>query len=194
MSEGYDGLGIDLRARTSWDYYPSASRAHLRVEALDPTSSSAQPDTEAYIAPGVFLIGNHADELTPWVPILATLHDASGYLSIPCCPWTFDAKYERSTHLPYPISTPMDEFITSLGLGGDGRNTSSYSMYRIWLATLHAHCGWDVECETLRIPSTRNWALVGQYAFSHDGFLPSAMPLIRRSTATPSFGGWEGAC
>jgi tRNASer (uridine44-2'-O)-methyltransferase len=35
-------------------------------------------------------------------------------------------------------------------------------MYRIWLASLSLHCGWQVECEMLRIPSTRNWAIIGK--------------------------------
>jgi hypothetical protein len=34
-------------------------------------------------------------------------------------------------------------------------------MYRIWLGSLSLHCGWEVESETLRIPSTRNWAIIG---------------------------------
>ena len=108
-----------------------------------------------------FLIGNHADELTPWVPLLSTLYSASGYLSIPCCSWSFDSRYERSKCTPYPVSGPFDDFVESLNLGGDGSNASAYSMYRIWLASLSYHCGWKVESETLRIPSTRNWALVG---------------------------------
>lgn len=157
VSEGYDGEGIDLRKRISWEHYSEATQRHLHVEALDPTAILPT----SYFKSGIFLIGNHADELTPWVPVLSTLCNASGYLSIPCCPWTFDMKFERSKHPPYPLSVSREDFVTSLSLGGDGSNTSAYSMYRIWLASLHAHCGWVVECETLRIPSTRNWALVG---------------------------------
>jgi len=32
----------------------------------------------------------------------------------------------------------------------------------VWLASLSVHCGWAVEVEMLRIPSTRNWAIVGR--------------------------------
>lgn len=42
---------------------------------------------------GRFIIGNHADELQPWVPALAALTDAE-YLSIPCCAWEFDQRYQ----------------------------------------------------------------------------------------------------
>ncbi|PCH33798.1 DUF1613-domain-containing protein [Wolfiporia cocos MD-104 SS10] len=162
-AEGYQGLGIDLRARTSWSHYPETTQAQLRVEALDPTTlvGPSTPDGfPSYLKPGVFVIGNHADELTPWVPVLSTLCSGSGYLSIPCCAWTFDMRYERSSTQNYPF--PEEDFIQRLNLGGEGSNTSSYSMYRIWLASLSAYCGWKIECETLRIPSTRNWAIIGR--------------------------------
>ncbi|KAK0200270.1 hypothetical protein DFS33DRAFT_138475 [Desarmillaria ectypa] len=157
ISEGYSGCGIDLRARTSWSHYPAATQPHLHIHAFDPFSSSPDP----FLKSGIFIIGNHADELTPWVPILSTLYSASGYLSIPCCPWSFDAKYDRSLQAPFPVS---DEavFEESLCLGGQASAASVYSMYRVWLASLSLHCGWKVECETLRIPSTRNWAIVGR--------------------------------
>ncbi|KAI0051852.1 DUF1613 domain-containing protein [Auriscalpium vulgare] len=165
-AEGYDGHGFDVRARTSWSHYPPSTQASLHVSALDPTSPPPTTPSPAerypFLPPGCFIIGNHADELTPWVPVLATLSGASGYLSIPCCAWTFDARYERSRDTPYAVPLPAPLFTASLNLGGEGANTSAYSMYRIWLASLSVHCGWEVECETLRIPSTRNWALIGR--------------------------------
>ncbi|KDR66238.1 hypothetical protein GALMADRAFT_148002 [Galerina marginata CBS 339.88] len=162
VSEGYEGYGIDLRARTSWTHYPDSSQSRLRVHAFDPTADHDDYGRQTYFKPGVFVIGNHADELTPWLPVLSTLHDSSGYISIPCCSWAFDKKYERSSTPAYPIP---DGFVESLNLGGEGSNKSSYSMYRIWLASLSLHCGWEVECETLRIPSTRNWAIIGRQRF-----------------------------
>ncbi|KAI0652223.1 DUF1613-domain-containing protein [Trametes meyenii] len=161
-AEGYDGHGIDVRARTSWAHYPETTRDRLHTDPLDPISlvdASGTPQEHPYLHDGVFIIANHADELTPWTPVLATLFSASGYLSIPCCAWAFDERYERSRVLDYPA--PADSFVDSLNLGGDGSNTSSYSRYRIWLASLSVYCGWKVECEALRIPSTRNWAIIG---------------------------------
>ncbi|KAL1725307.1 hypothetical protein EV714DRAFT_221593 [Schizophyllum commune] len=170
-SEGYAGHGFDVRARTSWSHYPPATQARLRVHAFDPTSAptslplthpasdTSPPAASSLLPPHAFLIGNHADELTPWIPILATLHSASGYLSIPCCAWAFDTKYQRSQWAPYP--TP-EGFVEGLNLGGGGTVASGYSMYRVWLASLSLHCGWEVETEALRIPSTRNWAIVGR--------------------------------
>lgn len=48
-----------------------------------------------------------------------------------------------------------------LNLGAEGSQRSRYSVYRIWLAKLSRWMGWKVECEVLRIPSTRNWAIIG---------------------------------
>jgi tRNASer (uridine44-2'-O)-methyltransferase len=199
----------------------------LRVHALDPThirSTTAEQKTatggngttdDPYLLPGTFLIGNHADELTPWVPVLATLHGSAGYLSIPCCPWSFDERFQRSAHAPFPepvlesapsaaerrsppledlpektvsaegmsektvlmtttsiptngpssnpnLNTELEtEFLARLNLG-TGNDSSAYAAYRTWLARLSRRCGWHVECEMLRIPSTRNWAIIGR--------------------------------
>ncbi|KAG2112408.1 hypothetical protein DEU56DRAFT_202623 [Suillus clintonianus] len=186
-AEGYAGYGIDLRARTSWAHYPDSSQAALKVHALDPTqllspgNSNSNDEGKSFWGPGVFLIGNHADELTPWLPVLATLTGASGYLSIPCCAWMFDERFTRSSaasaldfsedellDAATPVGTLASEaedeaiFIASLGLGAEGTHKSQYSAYRIWLARLSRWLGWKIECDTLRIPSTRNWAIVGR--------------------------------
>ena len=137
-----------------------------------------QTSSHLRIPHGTFVIGNHADELTPYVPILSVLYGASGYLNIPCCPWDLDEKFTRANSAQYPlpihdIEDPDgseagdvvgdgDRWIEGLNLGGDGKFTSSYSAYRIWLARLTSWCGWEIETEVLRIPSTRNWALVGK--------------------------------
>ena len=227
MSEGYQGFGVDVRARTSWSHYPPNTRRHLHVKALDPTLALGHADSETIVSDhttiagtppdigpdadpsgnlqhgqreggdgissqlqipnGVFVIGNHADELTPYVPILSVLYGASGYLNIPCCPWDLDQKFSRANNTQYPppvhdvgeagygkdgpagaevgrVPGNDDRWIESLNLGGDGKFTSSYSAYRIWLARLTSWCGWEVETEVLRIPSTRNWALIGEVA------------------------------
>jgi tRNASer (uridine44-2'-O)-methyltransferase len=154
VSEGYAGHGFDLRKRTSWAHYPPATQSRLLVRALDPTTATA----DQLLPADCFLIGNHADELTPWVPLLATRVRASGYLSIPCCAWGLDARFDRSRDVP---RCDVDTETLNLGGGGDGGG-SSYTLYRVWLASLSVHCGWAVEVEMLRIPSTRNWAIAGE--------------------------------
>lgn len=158
--------------------YPPSTQGRLQVHALDPTalpsSTEALNQGTSSIPAGCFIIANHADELTPWTPVLATIHRASGFLSLPCCAWNFDMRFQRSTRndpfgfLFQDVSCFSEEtfsepaFVEELALGGDGSHTSGYSAYRIWLAKLNIACGWKVECDTLRIPSTRNWAIVGE--------------------------------
>jgi tRNASer (uridine44-2'-O)-methyltransferase len=53
VSEGYAGFGFDVRARKSWTGFPPATRAALRVHALDPTlASSSSPVPTADNADG----------------------------------------------------------------------------------------------------------------------------------------------
>ncbi|GJJ10355.1 hypothetical protein Clacol_004581 [Clathrus columnatus] len=165
ISEGFKGEGIDLRSRHSWSHYPENTRRHLHVQAFNPFELPPQ------LKPSIFIIGNHADELTPWVPVVSSILPASGYLSIPCCPWDFDSKYERGRGGAFKVpqfdskSHEHQEFVESLGFG-EAQGETSYSKYRVWLAYLSRACGWKLECEMLRIPSTRNWAIIGR---SRDG-------------------------
>ena len=168
VSEGYAGHGFDLRSRTSWAHYPPTTQSRLLVRALDPTTTTTtaadQHHRTALLPEECFLVGNHADELTPWMPLLATRVRASGYLSIPCCAWGLDARFDRARDVP---RCDVDVETLNLGGGGGDGGGSSYALYKVWLASLSVHCGWAVEVEMLRIPSTRNWAIVGE---SHPPF------------------------
>ena len=114
-AEGYAGAGVDVRARTSWNHYPEHTRKCLYVAPLNPLalfadggedgedSASLSVDVDDPIARirallrlGAFLIANHADELSPWTPVLATLTHASGCFSIPCCAWSLDGRFVRA--------------------------------------------------------------------------------------------------
>ena len=174
LSEGYIGDGIDIRSRTSWGHYTPATQKHLHVHAFNPENLAVCSETgqslDPFFKPDIFIIANHADELSPWTSVVATICNASGYLSIPCCPWSFDAKFQRSLLSQCNVLTPFsfalpegtteEKFSDTLKLGSDS-SKSSYSSYRIWLATVSLYCGWEIETETLRIPSTRNWSIVG---------------------------------
>jgi hypothetical protein len=153
-----------------------------RAVLPDPAEDQEQQDGESgsgsvedFLLPaGSFLIGNHADELTPWVPLLATRFRASGYLSIPCCAWSLDARFDRTRDVPLCAVDPATLNLGGEACGGSGGSGSgsSYAQFRVWLAALSVHCGWAVEVEMLRIPSTRNWAIVGK----HHTFFPLPSP------------------
>lgn len=58
--ENHPGLGIDLRKRGIWDIYPK--NTNLKVETIIPSDTNLFPDYD-------WIIGNHSDELSPWVPV-----------------------------------------------------------------------------------------------------------------------------
>lgn len=58
----HQGKGVDLRERKIWRYY--GGRADLEVRSLTPSDVTVFPEFD-------WLIGNHSDELTPWIPLMA---------------------------------------------------------------------------------------------------------------------------
>jgi tRNASer (uridine44-2'-O)-methyltransferase len=155
ISNGYDGLGIDVRERKSWSHYPAATRERLHVYSLDPTGYL---DPEI-LPSGAFMIGNHADELTPWLPIISIL-TTSDFLSIPCCAWDLDRKFERRKVVSMsPEDKELEERL-AVGSSVEGQK-SAYAGYVLWLAQQAREYEFRVQSEALRIPSTRNWALIG---------------------------------
>jgi tRNASer (uridine44-2'-O)-methyltransferase len=94
---------------------------------------------------GTFIISNHADELTPWTPILANISECP-FMMIPCCSHALSGDRFRAP-------PPKDA----------GASSSAYASLVAWVSKLATECGWTVEKEMLRIPSTRNTALIGRY-------------------------------
>ena len=111
IREGYQGWGFDARQRKTWSTFSSTVQEHLKELILIPqplfelqqpsdqlvhanggilsnslpTPDSSSPAWHNGIFPThTFIISNHADELTPWTPLLASL-SLSPFLAIPCC-------------------------------------------------------------------------------------------------------------
>ena len=107
IREGYQGWGFDARKRKTWTTFDASIREHLKDLILIPSPlfpdihkresmwsltslkhslyASLPSNTHNGIFPqGTFIISNHADELTPWTPLLASLSE-SPFLCIPCC-------------------------------------------------------------------------------------------------------------
>lgn len=163
--EGYTGWGFDARRRKSWNIYTSKVRHNLREQVLIPAMLQKGFDISNFVLPqnqdedvnlndakihngifpkGTFIISNHADELTSWTPILATLSQ-SPFICIPCCSHNLTGSRFRAP----PPKEP-------------GLSSSAYASLVSWVSHLATDCGWNVEKETLRIPSTRNIALIGR--------------------------------
>lgn len=165
-SENYPGWGFDARARRSWLKYGTevqvrtspdsfVERQSLETRILLPSViSGMRPDGEERLhnelihdglfPPKTFIISNHADELTPWTPILARLSDCP-FIMIPCCS-------HNLTGARFRAPPPKDK----------AESSSQYNSLCTWVVEIAKDCGWEVEKEMLRIPSTRNAAFVGR--------------------------------
>ncbi|KAJ9055158.1 tRNA(Ser) Um(44) 2'-O-methyltransferase [Entomophthora muscae] len=128
---GHTGRGIDISRRQIWEMYPKSTV--LEVETIVPSSQTYAEE---------WLVGNHSDELTPWIPVMAALSGYdSKFMILPCCFYDFSgAKY----------SGVMD--------GKVGK----YENYCLYLQEIMKQCGYVPEPEYLRIPSTKNLAWVGR--------------------------------
>ncbi|XP_029944139.1 LOW QUALITY PROTEIN: putative tRNA (uracil-O(2)-)-methyltransferase [Salarias fasciatus] len=130
-SEGHPGKGIDLRRRRIWDTY--GPQTVLEEKAITPG--------ESFLFPGAdWLIGNHSDELTPWIPVIAARSSyCCRFFVLPCCFFDFSGKYRRRRC-----------------------KTSQYKEYIDFVSEVSRVCGFNTEEDCLRIPSTKRVCLVGK--------------------------------
>ncbi|XP_060004770.1 probable tRNA (uracil-O(2)-)-methyltransferase isoform X1 [Lagenorhynchus albirostris] len=129
--EGHPGRGIDVRRRKVWDMY--GPETHLEESAITPNDKTLFPDVD-------WLIGNHSDELTPWIPVIAARSSYNcRFFVLPCCFFDFVGKYQRRQSKKTQYRGYLD-FITEVG----------------------STCGFHVEEDCLRIPSTKRVCLIGK--------------------------------
>ena len=165
-AEGWSGWGFDARRRKTWSTFPASYVDKVQELLLfpailttpsDPSSLlNAPPSHTGIFPPHTFIISNHADELTPWTPLLASLSD-SPFIAIPCCSHDFGGTRFRSpVHKKYVAEDP--------NATGKEKNKqpSAYAGLCSWVSHLTESMGYKVEKEHLRIPSTRNIAILGR--------------------------------
>nr|XP_054603774.1 probable tRNA (uracil-O(2)-)-methyltransferase [Nothobranchius furzeri] len=130
-NEGHPGRGLDVRRRRIWDMY--GPQTVLEEKAITPSGSFLFPATD-------WLIGNHSDELTPWIPVIAARSSPScRYFVLPCCFFDFYGKYQRRQS-----------------------QKSQYKEYIDFIAEISRICGFNTEEDCLRVPSTKRVCLVGK--------------------------------
>ncbi|KAL8723115.1 MAG: hypothetical protein Q9225_000518 [Loekoesia sp. 1 TL-2023] len=139
-----------------------------------------------------FIISNHADELTPWTPLLAFL-SSSPFLAIPCCshnlsglrfrapskfngysadglaPSYFAASVTKSKSVAITVAPtdqedeqPKQGSLNDLNAANRSKQPSAYAALCDWVAHLSGLVGYQMEKEMLRLPSTRNTGLIGR--------------------------------
>ncbi|CAD0050043.1 unnamed protein product [Aureobasidium pullulans] len=184
------------------EYQPSIVEVNKQV--LDPQESSADDENVDDLAgklepvdllrdrdfhnglfkQGTFIVSNHADELTPWTPLLSYLND-SPFIAIPCCSHNLAGARWRA-----PISKPAKEKAAaqrrqesskahvdetdnvrsaqaaetgSLKKTAGTKNVqSAYASLCDYVSGLANDVNFVVETEILRIPSTRNTCILGR--------------------------------
>lgn len=131
VSEGHPGLGIDLRKRGIWDLFPENTT--LKVQAITPSDTTIFPDTD-------WIIGNHSDELSPWIPVIAARSSYKArYFILPCCAFEFNGeKYQRSDS-----------------------QKSQYDDFLQYVERISVECGFETLIDRLKIPSTKRVCLIG---------------------------------
>ncbi|CAG9808178.1 unnamed protein product [Chironomus riparius] len=128
--EGYKGYGIDLRKRKIWSKFDSS--IDLREVTWSPTTNLNDVD---------WIIGNHSDELSPWVPVVAAQNSIScNYFLLPCCAFEFSGtKFQRR-----------------------GPMKSLYMSFIDYLTEISTTCGFkSTLIDRLKIPSTKRICLIG---------------------------------
>jgi len=127
--EGYQGIGVDLRSRRIWEKYDQEIQKNLIEQAILPNETT-YPDYD-------WLIGNHSDELTPWVPMMASKVPNQRFFLLPCCFFNFNSRFNSND--------------TRIG---------RYATYLNYIENLIKELNFNAVKETLRIPSTKNFAFV----------------------------------
>jgi tRNASer (uridine44-2'-O)-methyltransferase len=127
--EGFRGYGIDLRRRKIWDILS----ADLREETIVPSNDHLFSDVD-------WIIGNHSDELSPWIPVISARSSFnSNYFLLPCCAYEFSGvKFNKKTE------------------------KSQYLSFVDYLLEISNICGFKVtNLDRLKIPSTKRICLIG---------------------------------
>ncbi|KAF2629719.1 DUF1613-domain-containing protein [Macroventuria anomochaeta] len=173
--EGWRGWGFDARRRKTWETFPEKCQGKLKEMLLIPEvleaattaddgQDSPSPASHNGVFPtGTFIVSNHADELTPWTPLLASL-SSSPFIAIPCCSHDFGGTRFRAP--------AVKKYVPDDGQPKGNKNAqpSAYASLCSWTSALTESMGYVVEKEHLRIPSTRNIAVVGRkLEKEHDG-------------------------
>ncbi|KAK6348744.1 tRNA(Ser) Um(44) 2'-O-methyltransferase [Orbilia blumenaviensis] len=178
LQEGWPGYGIDARSRKIWKSFDDNVQRSLTESILVPYVIDQTPtssgDTKSYMsdqgspfytvsgsphtyhsgrfADGTFLICNHGDELTAWTPLLASLSQ-SPFIVVPCCSFNLAGRRFRAQRSLCQIE------------GERSRESSKRSTYQLlinYIENLCCEIGVVPQKEWLRIPSTRNLAIIGR--------------------------------
>lgn len=131
--QGFKGYGVDMRQRRIWsNTLYEDKQVRLVEQTINPQLDTFE-DCD-------WLIGNHSDELSPWLPVIAAKNKTirCNFLLIPCCLFDFHSKFEVKK-----------------------KGESRYDTYLDYLEKIGRLAGFQMHRDKLRIPSTRNVCFIG---------------------------------
>lgn len=192
IESGYRGYGFDARRRKTWDeVFPVSTREHLREKICIPApflKVLRQAGEEIELGEGMifdgtcdkgmFIISNHADELTVWTPLLAAMSvptEPLPFLAIPCCSHALNGARHRyktrkadsagsikaSTLQTDEANQPKSGDLKALKTHKTSAGaTSTYGTLTDHTVGVAKRLGYNPETTLLRIPSTRNVGIV----------------------------------
>ncbi len=138
--EGYTGYGVDLRKRNIWEHFsPQATLIEMTIDPFDEANlTTTLPQVD-------WMIGNHSDELTPWILFMAACASPTTRAFIlPCCPFDFHGR----------------KFQHRAVSGDREKKKSQYQAYIDYLQQLGEQFGFRCSRDRLRIPSTKRICLI----------------------------------
>ena len=198
LMEGYTGWGFDARRRKTWSIFPESVQSRLHEEIYIPQPFATTAPTlldqltikshTGTFPKDTFIISNHADELTVWTPLMATLlcpESPSPFIAIPCCSHSLSGARFRYPPPKAPKASDKKNNPSSLTEPTEPENPATGDLKSLWKEKQDAQqteagflksmygsltaktmsvaeeIGYDVERTLLRIPSTRNMAVIG---------------------------------
>jgi len=123
----------------------------LEVGVVSPNSADFHAD---------WLIGNHSDELTPWLPVFAAKFQCNFFV-LPCCAFNFFGKFQNPK---------------------GGSDLSKYKCYLNFVEKVGQMCGFRIKKDRLKIPSTKRICFIGTEREKEvtqdkiDDFIKSCLP------------------
>ncbi|OTF69601.1 hypothetical protein BLA29_006789, partial [Euroglyphus maynei] len=142
--EEYDGYGVDLRRRNIWNQYNNVNESKKKVRLIEMKIDLFEyENTDDFGLPHCdWIIGNHSDELTPWILYMAAMQNTNTKVFLlPCCCYNLNGfKFQRTT---------------------EPSTKSQYQCYIDFLEHLCYQFGFaQCERDKLRIPSTKRICLI----------------------------------
>lgn len=104
-----------------------------QIQAIIPSDSCLFPAFD-------WILGNHSDELSPWLPVIAARSSPTArYFVLPCCAFEFSgAKFQRRN-----------------------AHDSQYNDFVRYVQIVSDACGFRTQIDRLKIPSTKRVCLIG---------------------------------